>query len=156
MGSKQNWHKRLFSHLPHSSEKVRSYNTSVSFSFSFFFLLEFPFISLYYFTSQALQTYWRSLKAKCTVYLSTCVSRSGLFFEGIQRMNTSAVLSSSSIFICSEVIPRVPAQIRASFIPVIARLSVLGCFLVDRTGLCKPLPGIFCYLLSWGARRQRP
>jgi len=60
-------------------------------------------------------------------------------------MNTSAAQSSSSVFNCSAVIPRVPAQITASFIPAIARLSVVGCFLADRTGLCKLLPR---YLLS--------
>lgn len=58
-------------------------------------------------------------------------------------MNTSAVRSSSSVFICSAVIPRVPAQITASFIPAIARLSVVGCFLADRIGPCELLPGIF-------------
>lgn len=68
-------------------------------------------------------------------------------------MNTSAVRSSSSVFICSAVIPRVPAQITASFIPAIAKLSLVGCFLADGTGLGKPLSWD---LLSWGARRRRP
>lgn len=68
-------------------------------------------------------------------------------------MNTSAVRSSSPVFICSAVIPRVPAQITASFIPAIARLSLVGCFLADGIGLGKRLSRD---LLSWGARRRRP
>lgn len=54
-------------------------------------------------------------------------------------MNTSPVQSSSSVFICSAIIPCIPAQITASFIPAIARLSAVA----TRIGLCKPLPSIF-------------